>query len=359
MSKRRLKHRPLQVEDHAIGRRTNLLLSLSQRAMGTPIQVPFVVLRGAQPGPVLGVSAAVHGNELNGIPIIHSVLDSIDPENLRGSLVCAPVVNVPGFAAGIRRFPVDGVDLNHVFPGKQDGPPSSQYARAFSTTFLEPIDYLIDIHTASEGRVNTMYVRADLHSKAAREMALLMNPQIVLHSRSGDGTLRNAARLKGIPSITVEAGNPSVFQGRMALEGELGVLRIMQAIGMIRDFEAPEAVAREPVICKSSRWLRTHSGGLLRTEFQLADHVKKRQFLGQIRDVFGDEGEEFHAPHDGVVIGMSRNPLSVPGMRFCHLGVVGEPDPPKIPLPEGPLTWSLAGTSKAKAAKKKKGSKQE
>ncbi len=341
MSKRRLKHRPLQVEDHAVGRRSNLLLSLSQRALGTPIQVPFVILRGSQPGPVLGVSAAVHGNELNGIPIIHSVLNSIDPEELRGALVCAPVVNVPGFEAGIRRFPVDGVDLNHVFPGKSDGKPSSQYARAFTTTFLEPIDYLIDIHTASEGRVNTMYVRADLHSKAAREMALLMNPQIVLHSRSGDGTLRNAARQNQIPAITVEAGNPSVFQGRMALEGELGVLRIMKALGMIRSFEDPGVKKREPVICKSSRWLRTHSGGLLRTEFQLADQLTKRQSLGTIINVFGEVGEEFTAPHDGVVIGMSRNPLSVPGMRFCHLGVVGEPEAPKSAVPEGRLTKSL------------------
>lgn len=352
MSKRRVKYRPLQVEDHAVGERTNLLLSLSQRAVGTPIKVPFVVLRGTQPGPVLGVSAAVHGNELNGIPIIHSVLESIDPEQLRGALVCAPVVNVLGFEAGIRRFPVDNVDLNHMFPGKSDGTPSSQYARAFSTTFLEPIDYLIDIHTASEGRVNTMYVRADLHSKAAREMALLMNPQIVLHSRSGDGTLRNAARQLQIPSITVEAGNPSVFQGRMALEGELGVLRIMKALGMIRDFEDdPGAVKREPVICKSSRWLRTHSGGLLRTEFQLADRIEKRQRLGTIVNAFGEEGEEFYAPNDGVVIGMSRNPLSVPGMRFCHLGAVGEPEPLKAPLPASPLTESLAN----KAGTRKKG----
>lgn len=353
MNRRRLpKQRPLQVEDHAVGRRSNLLLSLSQRALGTPIQVPFVILRGTQPGPVLGISAAVHGNELNGIPIIHNVLDTIDPEELRGSLVCAPVVNVPGFEAGIRRFPVDGVDLNHVFPGKADGTPSSQYARSFTTTFLDPIDYLIDIHTASEGRVNTMYVRADFHSIAAREMALLMNPQIVLHSRSGDGTLRNAASQAGVPSITVEAGNPSVFQGRMALEGELGVLRIMKALGMINSFEEPEeVVVREPVICKSSRWLRTHSGGLLRSEFQLADSVKKRQRLGVIHDVFGEEGEEFYAPHDGVVIGMSRNPLSVPGMRFCHLGVAGEPDAPKTPLPAGALTRSI-GPSGRKPAKK-------
>lgn len=331
MSKRKLQIRPLQVEDYPRAQRTNLLLPLSQRAHGTPVQVPFIVFRGAQPGPVLGISAAVHGNELNGIRIIHNLLEGLDPEELRGALVCAPVANVLAFEAGIRRFPVDGVDLNHVFPGKADGTPSQQYARALYKTFIGPLDYLIDIHTASEGRVNTMYVRADLHSQSCREMALLMNPQIILHGRSGDGTLRNAARANDVPAITVEAGNPSVFQGRMALEGEFGLLKVMTALGMIREPDLPDTTVREPVICRSSRWLRTRSGGLLETRFSLGEQVAKKQLLAEIYNAFGEVTASFMAPSDGVVIGMSRNPLSVPGMRFCHLGALGEPSPPKQP----------------------------
>ncbi|MGE0707192.1 MAG: succinylglutamate desuccinylase/aspartoacylase family protein [Planctomycetota bacterium] len=331
---------PLRVEDYPAGSRSDLLLPLSQTGLGTPVQVPFVVLRGAHPGPVLGLCAAVHGNELNGINIIHQVLARTDPALLHGSLVCAPVVNVLAFEAEQRRFPVDDVDLNHVFPGRADGAPSQQYARAFATTFLPALDYLIDIHTASEGRLNSMYVRADLHSPAARDMAYLMNPEIILHGSSGDGTLRNAARQLEVPAITVEAGNPSVFQGRMALEGELGVANVMASLEMLRGGVSVETV-REPVICKSSSWLRTRSGGLLETHFRLCEQVKKRQLLAEIRDVFGHVRRAFHAPQDGIVIGKSQSPVSVPGMRYCHLGLLGEPPAPRQQPRQGRLTGRL------------------
>lgn len=334
--------RPIRLDDFSLGSRTDLWLPLFQDSLGTPLLAPFVVVRGQHPGPVLGISAAVHGDELNGIRIIHAILERTDPAELHGTLVCAPIANVPAFSAEQRKFPIDGIDLNHVFPGKTEGKPSEQYARAFTTTFLPPLDYLIDIHTASGGRLNTFYVRADLHSPAAREMALLMNPQIVLHGRSGDGTLRNAARVAGVPAITVEAGNPSVFQGRMVLQGEVGVWNVMGALELIRGHQVVEPEV-PPVICGSSRWLRTRSGGLLVTQFRLADRIKKRQPVAQIRDPFGHVLRELAAPGEGIVIGMSQSPLAVPGTRYCHLGAIGEPPPPRQ-SPTGALRRQLPQT---------------
>lgn len=335
--------RPLRMDDFPVGSRTELRLPMFQDALGTQIRAPFVIVRGENPGPVLGISAAVHGDELNGIRIIHAILERTDPTKLHGTLVCVPVVNVPAFHSQQRRFPLDEIDLNHVFPGKAEGTPSQQYARAFATTFLPPLDYLIDIHTASEGRLNTFYVRADLHSPAAREMALLMNPQIVLHGRSGDGTLRNAARQAGVPAITVEAGDPSVFQGRMVLQGEIGVWNVMAALDMIRGHR-PTEPETPPVVCGSSRWLRTRSGGLLVTQFRLAERLAKRQVVAELRDPFGHVLRELPAPSAGIVIGMSRSPLAVPGTRYCHLGAIGEPPAPKQP-PTGALKRQLARTS--------------
>jgi predicted deacylase len=270
----------------------------------------------------------VHGDELNGIKIIHHVLEQLDPADLHGAVVCAPVVNVPAFHVGQRRFPEDDRDLNHVFPGKREGTPSEQYARAFATTFLPALDYLVDIHTASEGRVNTFYVRADLHQEEARRLALSINPEIVLHSRSGDGTLRNAARIREVPAITLEAGNPSVFQGRMALQGELGIMNILADLHIVRG-DPPQPIDREPVICASSRWLRTTCGGLIHPSFGLGDRIEKRQPLAEVVDPFGHTTQSYHAPSAGVVIGMAKSPLAVPGTRYCHLGAVGEPPPKK------------------------------
>jgi predicted deacylase len=327
--------RPIRVEEYPAGQRTDLRLPIYQDALANLLHVPFAVVRGLHPGPVVGIAAAVHGDELNGIKIIHNVLERADPQTMHGSLLCAPVVNVPAFQAGQRRFPEDDRDLNHGFPGKADGTPSQQYARAFLRTFLEPLDYLVDIHTASEGRVNSLYVRADLHQPRAREMALLMQPQIILHGRSGDGTLRNAARVRGISAITVEAGNPSVFQGRIVHDGEWGVFSILNELGIVRS-EEEFPIEREPVICKSSKWLRTRAGGLLEPLFGLRDRIEKKQLLARIIDPLGHLVEQYYAPNPGIVIGMSKSPVAVPGTRYCHLGVVGEPAPKKgrgVPTP--------------------------
>ncbi|MDF1561952.1 MAG: succinylglutamate desuccinylase/aspartoacylase family protein [Deltaproteobacteria bacterium] len=320
-------YEPIDVEAFEPGTRADLRLPLYRDALAAEVKAPFVVVRGAHPGPVVGLCAAVHGDELNGINIIHHVLESADPTQIHGTLLCAPVVNVPAYNAGQRRFPDDNQDLNHRFPGKPAGTPSEQYARAFVRTFLGPCDYLIDLHTASEGRVNSLYVRVDLHNKKARRMALLMGPDIILHGRSGDGTLRNAARVRGIPAITVEAGNPAVFQGRMAMEGEEGIRAILADLGVLRGKEA--SVDAPPVICRASRWLRIRVGGLLENRFSLREKVKQGQVLAAVRDPFGHTIATYKAPAAGIVIGMSRSPVAVPGTRFCHLGEIGEPPPPR------------------------------
>ena len=318
-----LKPRPIRIEDYRAGSRTDLRIPIYQNALGSPMDLPFVVIRGRHPGPVLGICAAIHGDELNGIKIIHHVLDKVDPDAMHGSLLCAPIANVPAFESQQRRFP-DGIDLNHAFPGKAEGKPSEQYARAFLVTFLTPCDYLVDIHTASEGRINSMYVRADLRDPTARKMAHLMNPQIILHVTGGDGSLRHAAKVRGIPAITVEAGNPSVFQGAMAYEGEQGVMNLLYELEILN---GQPTSGRAPVVCKSSKWLRTRVGGLLETAFSLTDRIQRKQLLAQIRDPFGHVIQEYQAPHDGIVIGMAESPVAVPGTRYVHLGVIGDPPP--------------------------------
>jgi predicted deacylase len=341
-------HRPLDHTEGVVGRprraqpidlgefpaatRSDLFVHIFESATGQPVLLPVVVARGAADGPVVGITATVHGNELNGIRIIHNLLDDLDLGRLRGSLVCAPIVNVPGFNLQQRCFS-DGRDLNHCFPGKERGVPAEQYARAIARTLLPPCDYLIDLHTASVGRVNTLYLRADLLNPEVRRLALAMNAQIILHIRGADGTLRHAARKRSIHAVTMEAGVPSVFQGRMAFEGEGGILNALVELGLL---EGSVRLTREAIICHRSAWLRTTTGGLLKTHFGLGDRVQKGQLLAETLDPFGHAMQAYHAPRAGVVIGMAMNPLAVPGTRFCHLGEPGEPaDPRRAQRPPG------------------------
>lgn len=321
---RPLRPKPVDINEFELGTRTDQFIKIFEGATGQPTLLPVIVVRGAQEGPVVGITAAVHGNELNGIRIIHHLLEDLDPKTLRGAVLCAPIVNVPAFSLQQRDFS-DGRDLNHVFPGKREGVPAEQYARALTRTLLPACHYLVDIHTASWGRINTLYLRADLHNPVVRRLAMVMNPEIILHIRGGDGTFRHAARQRGIHALTVEAGNPNTFQGRMVFQGEEGIRNVLVELGLCEGALSPE---REPVICRRSAWLRTTTGGLLNTHMELGDRVGKGQLLAQTLDPFGYVMKEYRAPRDGVVIGMAVNPLAVPGTRYCHLGEVGEPEPP-------------------------------
>ncbi len=293
---------------------------LFQEATGRPVEVPFLIARGRLDGPVIGIASAVHGNELNGIRIIHHLLETLDLKALRGSVLCAPVVNIPAFKDGSRLFP-DGLDLNHVFPGRVDGKPAEQYAKVFSSAFLPNIDFLVDIHTASVGRLNTMYVRADLSDPMSKALAEAFNPQIVLNVRGSDGTLRRNALKRGVPAITVEAGNPNVFDGQMVQQGEVGVRNILIELGFL---PGSKSLEREPVVCPSSTWLRTRGGGLLEMRFGLFDKIPKGAVVAVASDLFGSEIASYRAPYKGIVIGMAGNPVALPGTRFCHFGRVSE-----------------------------------
>lgn len=316
---KKTRFQPIDITNIQPGERVNFWKPIYQDAVSQSVSIPIIKIRGKLEGPVLGVTAAIHGDELNGMRIIHHLLSDLDVERLKGTLVCIPIVNVPAYNANQRRF-TDGLDLNHVFPGKKDGRSAEQYAKAFESTLLPVIDYLVDIHTASEGRVNTMYVRADLENETARQMSLDFSPQIILHAKGGDGTLRGAARKRGIPAITVEAGNPAIIQGKMVFEGEAGLRSVMAGLGLLAE---SQELSREPVVCKSSKWLLTVSGGLLATHFKLFDKVKKGQLLAVTHNPFGQVVNQYKAPFNGVVIGMATNPAAVSGTRFCHLGVIG------------------------------------
>ena len=190
-------------------------LELVEDVLGSPLKIPIIVAKGKKKGKVVGITAAVHGNELNGIPVIQRLFREIDTNQLEGIIVGVPVVNVPSFIRKKRRF-VDGTDLNHIMPGKPTGTVSQVYAWRIVNKIIKQLDYLIDLHTASNGRINSYYIRADMSDEVVRKMALLQNAQIIVHNPPNDGTLRGTANAMDIPAITLEVGNPNLFQKKLS-----------------------------------------------------------------------------------------------------------------------------------------------
>ncbi len=307
------------VEDWPKGKASQLRVQLVGNGLGQISHVPVVVVRGTRKGPVVGITAALHGDELNGMHIIHRLLQELDPKKLRGSIVAVPVANVPGYLREQRRY-LDDYDLNRVMPGKENGAPSDVYAHRFLDRVTSPFEYLIDLHTASAGRANSYYVRADLRNETVSWMANLQFAQIILHSEAGDGTLRNACQERGVPSITVEVGNPQRFQRKLVLRGTEGIFNVLSKLDMVdHEIVVPKKL---PVVCRSSAWMYTQSGGVLTVIPDLAARLKEGDKVAHVVDVYGNLVEEYVSPRDGIVIGKSINPVNPTGSRIVHIGNV-------------------------------------
>lgn len=294
-------------------------LHIVSNGVGQPILIPVIIGKGTKDGPVLGVTAVVHGNELNGMPVIQKLFKSIDLTKLSGTIIGIPVVNVPSILVSERRF-TDGADLNRIMPGNENGNRSQVYANRVINRIVKNFDYLIDLHTASFGRINSYYVRADLSSKIAKQLALIQNPQIILNAPPKDGTLRGAAADLGIDAITVEVGDPDKFQKGMIRSGLTGVYNTLAFLDMY-ETEIEEADDKA-VICKKSYWIYSHVGGILQVHSQLTQKIQKGDLIATVKDVFGRVLKEYFAPEDGIVIGKSINPVGQTGSRIIHLGIL-------------------------------------
>lgn len=294
-------------------------LQIASDGMGAPIMIPVLVAKGFEEGKVLGLTAAVHGNEINGIPVIQRLFKEIDIKKLKGAIVGAPVMNVPSLMRKQRRF-IDGKDLNHIMPGKENGNVSEVYAWRLVNRLVKEFDYLIDLHTASFGRVNSYYIRADMDDPVVKQMALLQNAEIIVHNPPSDGTLRGTADDMGIPAITLEVGNPNTFQKGYIRDGLTGIHNVLDYLGLIEcEREEPDTPT---VLCKKSYWIFTDKGGILTVYPKVTQPVKKGEHIATLRNVFGDLIKDYFAPEDGIVIGRSISPINQTGGRILHLGIL-------------------------------------
>ena len=303
----------LRLEDLDSGQTHRLRVNLLRDGVGRRVQVPVLV-----------VTAAVHGNELNGVPIIHRLVSKLDSTRLSGTLIAVPVVNVPGYLENRRDYR-DGADLNRVMPGRPVGSEAQTYAYRFLNRVVHCFEYLVDLHTASFGRKNSLYVRVDLSDPVASRMATLIGAQIIVHNEGEDGTLRAAAADRGVCAITVEVGDPNRFQTGLIRSSRLGLENIMEDLAMLdRDGNAEpndEDASEDAVVCRSSYWLYTDVGGVLQVFPRVTDRVRKGERVARVSDIYGAEIRSYEAPEDGIVVGVSTNPVAHTGARVLHLGI--------------------------------------
>lgn len=313
----------------APGRRSTFEIPVARLPTDTWLSLPIVAVNGRRPGPRLFLSAAVHGDELNGVEIIRRVTATLDARSLAGFVVAVPIVNVFGFVNESRYLP-DRRDLNRSFPGSPRGPLASRMAHLLMTEVVARCDYGIDLHTGSWHRTNLPQVRADLRDPECRRCAEAFGAPVMLHSRVRDGSLRQSATAAGCHVILYEGGEANRFDPGPIEAGVAGVLRVMRELGM-RDAPLAEPPGT-PLASGRSHWVRARRGGILRLQTELGATIEARQELGVISDAFGAALARVRARADGLVIGHTRKPLVNQGDALVH--VAEAPGPPSEALAE-------------------------
>jgi uncharacterized protein len=278
--------------------------------------VPVVVLNGKGAGPVLCLTAAVHGDELNGIEVVRRVLEDLDVEELNGAVIGVPIVNIQGFYRGTRYLP-DRRDLNRFFPGNTKGSAATRIAHSFFTEIVRSCSTVIDLHTGSLNRTNLPQVRADLRAPVVARMIQAFGATVVLHSIGERGSLRRAASEAGIPSVTFEMGEPMRVQPEQVDHGVKAVETLMYSLGMTKQrryWGDPEPVYY------ASKWVRVDNGGILFSDVALGERVSEGELLGVITDPISDREHRIYAPISGRILGMALNQVVLPGFAAYRIG---------------------------------------
>ncbi len=301
----------------ARGERCIIDLPITDLSTHTPMTMPVQVIRGRKPGPRLFVCAALHGDEITGVEVIRRLLKLSALNRLRGTLIAVPIVNVFGFVSLSRYLP-DRRDLNRSFPGSERGSLASRLAHLFLNEIVEGCSHGIDLHSGAVHRANYPQIRANLDDPAVLGMAEAFGVPVVINASLRAGSLREAGGARGVPMIVYEAGEALRFDELAIRAGVQGVVRVMRHLEML-PARRRKRKAIEPIIARSSSWLRAPSSGVVRATVPLGSQVQEGDLLGMISDPIGEHDIELRSPVDGIVIGRSNLPMAHEGDALFHL----------------------------------------
>lgn len=322
----------LEIHDQRIerGESRTVDLPVAQLYTDAPMTMPVRVVRGRRPGPTVFLSAAIHGDELNGVEIIRRVLRLPGLKSLRGTLLAVPVVNVHGFLRHSRYLP-DRRDLNRSFPGSETGSVAARLAHLFLEEVVARSQVGIDLHTGAIHRPNFPQVRANLSNPETAKLAKAFGAPLILDSPPVEGTLRDYTTQKNIPVLLYESGEALRFDENAIRIGVAGVRSVLRELDMLPPSKAPRRRAqKQPIMADSSSWVRAQRSGVLRTLVPLGAWVEPGQPLAVVADPFGESESILSSPRSGVVIGRLCLPLVHEGDAVMHIARVdgareGEP----------------------------------
>jgi len=306
--------------DIPLGESRDVDLLVSESYIGTPLHVPVRVIRGAEPGPAMFVTAGIHGDEINGTGIIRRLIMDEHVLVERGTLILAPLINVLGFEQLSRYLP-DRRDLNRSFPGSARGSLASRFARVVFTEIARRCDWGIDLHSAAVRRTNYPNIRADLANERVRELATACGCELIVQGTGPAGSFRRAATRAGTPTVILEAGEVWKIEPAVTEVGVRCVRNALHNLGLLKGHKVRPAYR---AIVEKTTWIRAKLGGFLEFHVSPGDIVEKGQPLATNTTILGHARNVLESSADAIVLGMATLPAVKPGDPVVHLAIPNE-----------------------------------
>ena len=307
------------------GEQRKIELPVAKLYTDADVSLPVHIIRAKKPGPTIFVSAAVHGDELNGIEIIRRLINQKKFKIIKGTVIAVPMVNVYGVVNQSRYMP-DRRDLNRCFPGSPKGSLAGRVAHIFLNEIVKHCDYGIDLHTGAIHRSNLPQIRANMLDPVTKELAEVFAVPVILNSNLVDGSLRESALKSETKILLYEAGEALRFDEFSIRAGMKGILNVLQHLGMKRKSVSSKKKKLAPFIANGSQWVRANASGIVHNVVDLGDQITKGQVLAEIGSPYGEVIDSVKATRSGILIGKQNIPLVQEGEAMFHVAYFSEDD---------------------------------
>lgn len=303
-------------EKIAPGESRNVHLVVGESYSSMTVDIQIHIRRAQEDGPVVFVTGALHGDEINGCGAIRQLIQEDDFQIQKGAIVLIPVLNLLAFERHSRYLP-DRRDLNRSFPGSVDGSLASRMAFTIFNEIVMRCDYGIDLHTASVRRTNYPTIRGDLTHVQVRRLAEAFGAEIIVNNKGPKNSFRREACNAGCPTIIMEGGEVWKVEPGIVETTIRGIKNVLRELHMLEgEIESPAY----QIVIERSKWIRAERGGFLDFHIKPGDIVEKGQPIATSSTILGEDQSTLYAPFNGVVMGMTSLPSISPGEPICNLG---------------------------------------
>lgn len=283
------------------GSKQNIMLPV----MNYDLELPVCAIKGEEDGPVVLISAGVHGAEYIGIETAITISRELKPADIKGTILFLLVANPTAAHSYTRRFvPEDGKNLNRMFPGKKDGTLSEKIAYTMEKELQSQADYYIDLHSGdtSERVMSFVYyagVAKEEVSEQSRLMAEATGMSVRVKSTATTGSY-NYAAIQGVPSILMERGGQGAFQPEELESYRQEVKGVLAHLGVLKNSSLPEKQVQKEIL--TATYIDSEAHGFWYPAKRPGDSFLEGELLGSVKDVWGNELQAVYGEYDGIIL---------------------------------------------------------